>query len=453
MRKQQPALQYSEGRSKPWSGAKLVNIFAESSEGDKADQFAVMAIPGLSEFADIAASPVRGSHNMQGVLYTVIGTTLYSVASDGTETALGTIGGSLPVMMADNGEELAIQGGALNNQGYVLSGGVLYTGIANLPPVSNVVYIDGYFVWTVFESDQFVVSGLADGLSYDPLDVATVEGDPDNIVAVVNLQRELQFGGAKTFEIWFNSGNADFPFERQGNAFIERGCADRDSLAKIDNSTHFVGDDLIVYRLNGYLPTRISTHAIEYRIARASWFRAFVYSLEGHKTYVLNTDVGTFAYDMATGAWAERKSLGKDNYRIATATTCYGQTIMGDAYVGRLGTPSLDVFTEFGEVIPIEIEMPSIQTDRSKATLYAFELYCETGVGNPLDPDPQVSLAFSKDGGRTYGPDLARTLGAVGEYQTRCIWRLGVQFRQVQLRITMPSISRRFVISSWADVR
>lgn len=447
-----PALQYSEGRSLVWSGAKLVNAYAESSEGDKADQFAVMAIPGLVPFSDISAFAVRGVHTMGETLYTVVGTTLYSIDSAGAETSLGTVGGTLPVQMADNGSQLAIQGGALNNQGYILDSGTLYTGIVNLPPVSGVTYMDGYFVWSVFESDQFIISALTDGLSYDPLDVATVEGDPDDIVGVVNLQRELQFFGSRTVEIWFNSGNADFPFERSPNAFIERGCRDRDSIVKIDNSVQFVGDDLIVYRLNGYTPVRISNHAIEFKIASASWFRAFTYTQEGAKFYVLNTDVGCWAYEMSTGAWAERRSLGRDNYRVSCATVAYGGTVMGDAYTGKIHVPSLDTFTEDGDTIPVEIVLPGIQTNRQQSTCYSLELQCETGVGTAADPDPQILLSWSKDGGRTFSNEVARSLGAVGEYLTRPIWRLGIVFRQLQFKIQLPSLTKRYVISGWVNI-
>lgn len=453
MRKITSGIQFSAGRSRPWSGAILVNAFAEMAEGDKADQFAVMGIPGTIPFANLGALPIRGTHRMDEVLYVVCGTTLYSVAQDGTSVSLGTVGGTLPVMMADNGSELAIQGGALNNQGYVLSGGTLHTGIANLPAVSNVVYIDGYFVWTVFESDQFIISGINDGLTYDPLDVATVEGDPDDIIACVNDHRELQFYGARTIEIWFNSGASDFPFARQGNAFIERGCLDRDSLIKIDNSVHFVGDDRVVYRLNGYDPVRISTHAIEYQIADAQWYRAFTYTQFGHKFYVLNTDVGSFAYDMATGAWHERRSLGRDNYRIRNAVSCYGETIFGDGYTGKLYIPDLDVNTEDGEVIPIEIQIPSLQTNRLRTTLYAFEAQIQAGVGNSDDTNPQIILQYSKDGGNTFSAELSRPMGAVGAYLTRCIWRLGISYRQLQIKLKLPSKVQRFVIAYFADVR
>jgi len=448
-----PALQQSEGRSKAWGGSTLVNAYAELADGDKREAFAVMAIPGLVEFSDIGTLPCRGSHTVAGVLYTVVGSTLYSVTSAGVETSLGTIPGSDPVRMADNGTELAIVGGTLNDTGYVYSGGVVNTAIVNLPQVTDVAFIDGYFVWTSYNSDQFIISGLYDGLSYSALDVATVEGSPDYNIGVVNDHRELHFPGASTWEIWYNSGNADFPFERQGNAFIERGCADRDSLVKIDNSIHFVGEDLIVYRINGYEPLRISKHEVEKDLAASSWFRAFAYTQEGHKFYVLNTDIACWAYDMATGAWAKRKSYGYDNYRVANAIVAYGRTIMGDANTGKLYTPSLDTFTENGALIPVEITLPVIEAARQFLTLYALEIYCETGVGNATEPDPQVIMQYSTNGGRSWSNELWRALGAVGEYMTRAVWRPNVSFRQLSIRFKMPSKTRRFVVSYWADIR
>ncbi len=450
MRKLQPALQYSQGRSRPWSGAELVNAFSEMSEGDKADTYAVMGIPGLVLFADISNQPVRGQHVMAGVNYAVVGAALYSVASDGTFVSLGVVAGATPVMMADNGTELAIQSGS---QGYVYSGGTLYSSIVSLPQVSNVVYMDGYFVWPIYASDQFIISGLNDGLSYDPLDIATVEGDPDNIVGCVNDHRELQFFGSRTIEIWYNSGAADFPFARQGNAFIERGCADRDSLVKIDNSVQFVGNDLVVYRLNGYEPVRISTHAIEYQIGLASWFRAFTHTSVGHKWYVVNTNLGCFAYDMATGAWARRRSLGLLNYRGANAADVYGKTLIGDGRTGKIYYTDIEENTENGEAIPIEIQVPSLQTNRLKSTLYAFEVQLQAGAGTVDTADPQIILSYSKDGGNTYGPGLYRTMGAQGSYLTRCVWRLGVQFRQLQIKLEMPAKVQRFVIAYYADIR
>lgn len=453
MLKQKPALQTSDGRSKPWSGSRLVNAFSEKADGDKLDLFAVMAIPGLVPFASQGSLPVRGMTRMGATLYTVIGQTLYSVSSNGTTSALGTIGGSNPVRMVDNGAQIAIVGGAFGRTGYVYAGGTVQTGIENLPEVTDVAYIDGYFVWTVYGGDQFIISALNNGLSYDPLDVATVEGSPDALVGCINDHRDLLFFGTDTVELWYNSGDADFPFARQGNAFVERGTRDRDSIAKIDNGVHFVGDDLIIYRLSGYQPIRISTHAIEFKIAKASWFRAFVYTQEGHKFYVLNTDIGCFAYDMSTNAWHERQSYGLDYYRVGCAATAYGKTIFGSNQAGKLWTPSLDAYDEDGATIPVIIDLPAIEADRERFTLYAFELFCETGIGTLGTPGPQAIMQYSRDGGRTFSNEMQRSLGAQGQYLTRAVWRSNVEARQLNIRLRMPEKARRFVMGYYADIR
>lgn len=453
MRPLSPAIQTSEGRSLPWSNSRLVNLFAEASEGDPNNPFAVMAIPGLTLFSDVTTSPVRGLHRMGTVLYAVIGGALYSVSAAGVSSYIGDILGSLPVQMADNGTQLAIVGGAAGTTGYVFSGGVLTASPLNLPAVSSVTYIDGYFVWSAANSDQFIISALDDGLTYDPLDVATVEGNPDYIVGVVNDHRELQFYGTESTEVWYNSGAADFPFERQGNAFIERGCIDRDSIVKCDNSVLFVGNDRIVYRLDGYTPVRISKHSVEYRIAAASYYRAYTYTQEGHKFYALCTNLCTMVLDVATGLWHERQSYLLDTHKVNCAETAYGQTIMGDAYTGKLYTPSLDRYDENGDPIICIAEPPPFDQGRERRTLYAVELHAETGVGNGSVTNPQAIMQFSRDKSRTWSAEMPRSLGRIGEYLTRAVWRPNVQFRTLNLRFILPSSARRLVMGYFADIR
>jgi len=452
MQKLKPALQFSEGRSKPWSGASLINCFAEKADGDKTEEFAVMAIPGLVEFSDISAFAVRGTHTMGGVLYAVVGGSLYSVDSAGAATPLGFIAGADMVRMADNGTELAIAAG---NVGHVYSGGTVQTPV-DLPAVTDVVYFDSYFVWTLVGVGQIIISGSNDGLTYDLLDIATVEGAPDGLLGLVNDHRELQLFGTDTIEIWYNSGAADFPFERQGNAFIERGSFERDSIVKIDNSVHFMGDDRVVYRLEGYSPKRISTHSIEYQLRNATYVRGFTYTQEGHKFYFINTDVGGFGYDMATGLWHERLSDGLSNYRVGGAVRAYEQTILSSAYTGKLYIPDLDVFTEDGETISVQIEPPAIDSgDGIRRTMYELELLCESGVGlnSGRGSDPQVMLTYSDDGGRTYSNEMWRSLGLIGEYTTRPTWGPLGDFLTRQLRFVITDPVRRMVLGYRADVR
>lgn len=451
LRPLKPALQYSDGRSKPWAGSRLVNAFAEKGDGDKAADFAIMATPGLDLFDALPEGPGRGIHTMGDHAYAVAGNGLYRIASDATHEFVGTITGSGPVAMADNGTELAICGAP---NGFVLSGGAIVTP-EGLPMVSDVEYIDGYFVWTVFDSDQCVYSGINDGLSYDALDVFTAEGSPDGLRGLITNHRELLLAGAETFEIFYNSGGADNAFERQGNAFIERGCFDRDSLVRIDNSVQFVGDDRIVYRLDGYTPTRISTHAIEYQIRDCTFARGFVYTQEGHKFYCLTVDRGTFCYDLATGTWHERRSWGLDGWRAGFSVATWNRTLLLDPYSGNIYTPNLDRNDENGEIIQVVIELPDLEASRARVTMYAFEVWCETGVGlsDGQGAEPQIMMRYSDDGGRNWSNELWRSLGKIGEYRTRAIWRALGQFRTRSIRLTITDPVRRLVMGYYADVR
>lgn len=442
-----PALQYSQGRSFNWSGAALVNCFAEKADGDKREDFAVISTPGLTRWATVGSGPIRGAVTVGGVLYVVSGSQLYAVDSSGVGAALGSIGGSGPVSIAGNYTEVCIAAGGI---GYVYSGGSLQTPVPF--GVAGVMYADGYMVWQVADSEQFFISALDDALTYDAADIASVEGMPDNLVGIVNSHREEVLFGETTTEIFYNSGAALFPFERQGNAFIERGCLDRDSIVKIDSTVDFVGDDRIVYTLSGYQPQRISTHAIEYNLRDATYARAFTYTQEGHKFYVLECDQGTFLYDHAIGAWHKRQSHGSRYWRANGAIDAYGYTLLTDRENGNLYIPSLDAYTEDGDPIAVEITMPTLEYGRERVTMYAFEATTETGPGNPAAPDPQIMLQYSDDGGHRWSNEMWRGLGKVGEYRNRAVWRKLGQFRtrQIKLRITDPVY--RLVVSCWADV-
>ena len=451
MRQIKPALQYSEGRSKPWSGARLVNAFCEKADGDKQAEFAVMAVPGLPLFMEVGPGPIRGVHRMGEALYVVSGHELHSIDANGVDTNFGYIAGLEPVRMADNGQEVAIAAGGI---GHVLSDGVIVKP-DNLLPVTDVAFIDGYFLWSLRDSSQCQYSGINQGTSYDSLDVISAEGLPGRIKGIIASHRELHIMKDDSAEIFYNSGGSDNAFERQGNAFIERGCFDRDSIIKIDNSVQFVGDDKIVYRLDGYTPVRISSHAIEYHIASSAWARAFAYTQEGHKFYCLTLENGTFAYDLATGTWHERKSWGRDVYRVGCAETIWGETIMGDNESNLLYRADLDAKTENGDPIRVVIELPTLEASRQRVTMYAFEAYFESGVGlnDGQGSDPQIMLTYSDDGGRIWSNEMSRSLGKIGEYRTRAIWRGLGQFRQRAMRLAISDPVRKFAIGYYVDVR
>lgn len=67
----------------------------------------------------------------------------------------------------------------------------------------------------------------------------------------------------------------------------------------------------------------------------------------------------------------------------------------------------------------------------------------EVGMGNPVDPgtDPQVSMTYSNDDGKTWSSELWCSYGMIGEYQARAVFhRLGAgRKRRFRFTVTDPN--------------
>ena len=77
----------------------------------------------------------------------------------------------------------------------------------------------------------------------------------------------------------------------------------------------------------------------------------------------------------------------------------------------------------------------------------------DTGVGTATGDgsDPQAMLSISKDGGHTWGRERFRSIGKIGEYAQRAIWRaLGRAYEWTfRLRITEPV--KVAISGAWID--
>lgn len=400
---------------------------------------------------------------MGGVLYVVAGDVFYSVNSAGTETSLGTINTNVGnVSMASNRAdplEMAFVDGT-DGWTYDTTNGLRQITDSDFEAADTVTFQDGYFIFSVANSSKFRISALDDGRTYAATDFADAEADSDNLVAVRSSQQQLWLYGERTTEIYYNSGNADFPFERIGGAVLDRGCAAAFSIAEDDNTLFWLGDDRIVYRANGFTPQRISTHAIEEALrtmSSVSDATAFFVSLGGHKFYNLSFPTGqkTFVYDVATNLWHERESFGQRYWRGNVYANVYDKHLVGDAFVGRIGELDPDTFAEFGVTMQGILTAPPVHSDRRRIFHRRFELDIESGVGltTGQGSDPQIWMDYSDDGARTWSTRKPlRSMGKIGEYQQRLRWlRLG-QSRDRVYRVTVADPVKRSIIAAHADV-
>jgi hypothetical protein len=318
---------------------------------------------------------------------------------------------------------------------------------------------DQYFVFNKAGTGRFFLSNLNDGLIYTATDIATAEGDPDNLVTLISNRRELWLFGAETIEIWYNAGGSDFPFSRFEGGFLERGCAAAFSIAEDDNAIFWLGEDRIIYRADGYTPQRISQHGIEEAIRKytiVSDACAFIYTMGGHKFYVCTfpAEDATWVYDITTGLWHERQSVGMGRWRVNTHVEAYGKHLVGDFEKGRIGELDLDTFEEYGEVMQGQATGPPVYADRQRIFHRRFELDIDAGPGltSGQGSDPQVWLDYSDDGGHTWSARKPfRSMGKIGTYLTRLRWlRLG-SARQRIYRLTVSDPVVRSIVAAHLD--
>lgn len=447
------ALKSGAGRSKSLSAETLVNLYAEKAPDGAKSNVVLVGSPGLELFAEVGYGPIRGSLAMGGMLYVVSGTSLYSVNAGGVALLLGPVPGSGSVSMAENGTQLCI---VANPNGYIytVAGGVVTISDTDFPGASSVAYLDGYFIFTRPDSGQFFISALYDGTDFDALDFASAESAPDNTKRVFVDHREIWLFGETSTEIWFNSGNADFPFERVPQAIAEKGIAGAYTTAKLDNSVFWLDNEGMVRRAaEGYTPVRVSTHEIESTIAAGDIANAeaFSYTLEGHESYCLYVPgAGTFIYDAATNLWHSRVSHEETRWRAHTHTYIYGKRIVGDFENGNLYALNLSTFDEAGEPLVAEMVFPPVNMDGERFTVASVQLDCEVGVGLESGADPLVSMQTSHNG-VTWGNESFASMGTVGNRRTRAIWRRLGQYRNMHLRFRIADPVKRAVYTAYVN--
>lgn len=455
-------------RSVNFDAQRSVNLYPEVDESQQGKSVvALIGTPGLEVFCTLPTSPVRGLWACSnGRFFAVGGNKLYEVGKDSSVTSRGTLDtASGPVSMADNGTQLCIVDGP---NGYIFK---FYDN--TLTKVTStawrgstrVSYQDGYFIFNEPNTGTFYISGLNDGTDINSLDFASAEGNPDNIVGHISDHRELWMFGDSTVEVFFNSGNADFPFERIQGAFIEHGCAAPFSIAKLDNSVFWLGKDSrgkgMVYRASGYQPQRISTHAVELAIQSyddISDAVAYTYQQEGHSFYVINfTGANTsWVFDVATGLWHERAyttaegTLGR--HRGNYHSIPFGDHLVGDYESGKIYRMDLDVYSDAGNPITRMRTAAHVSQDLKYLFWSSFQIDMETGVGPAGSLEPQAMLQWSDDGGHTWSNEYWVSMGWTGKYKTRALWRRLGRSRDRVFRVIITDAVKVVIIGAVAQI-
>jgi hypothetical protein len=450
------AIQAYQSRSLPVMAQQTINFYAEKMPSDAKAQIVLMNTPGLRLHSGLGSGPIRGMADFHGSLFVLSGTDLYQVMENGSASVVGTVPAAGDVYMESNAEQLGVLVGASL---YIWDGSTLaLVTDVDYPGWGSFCALDGYFIGTLPDSDQFSISDLDDGTAHDGGDVASAEGSPDHLVRAFKDHRELWLFGRQTTEVWYNSGATDFPFARVDGGFMEKGLLAAKLVAKNDNSVFWVGNDRIVYRADGFRPQRVSTHAIE-KILRELETVSDGYSLtyvqDGHTfiCFTFPTSGATIVLDAATNLWHERKSYGLDYWRACCHVPIFGKLLVGDHINGNVYELDLDHFWENEDPIIRVATSAPIDANGKRISMATLDMSMETGVGltTGQGSDPQAMLSWSDDDGRTFGIERWASIGRIGEYKKRLRWnRLG-SFRTRIYRLSVSDPVKSIVIGIGDD--
>jgi len=442
-------------RSLPLSAQQMFNCYLEPAPPQAKTFAAVVQAQGVRDFQTISTGSTRGGIVVNGVLYAVVGGTLYRVPQNGDVAPLGSVPGVAYVDMAGDETHLML---ATSGHGYYWNGTtVQQITDPDFPGAEWVEELDGYFIVGAPNSGKFFISGNRMPDSWDGLDFASAERYPDDLVgAIVNLGELILFG-RDSFEIWTDTGNADFPLEQVGNGIGETGLLSRYAVNKAANVVIFISNKGKVCQLNGYTPQVVSTPAIEQIIEDAPDKSCFsmTWSEGGHDFVSFSFDSATVVYDLSTQLWHQRISLGFTRWRPLFILRCYDEWLVGDFYTNRIGILDPNTFKEWDDTLWCSATAPPVTSENRRINHSRLELVFESGVGlnTGQGSDPQVMLDWSDDGGRSWSAQRFRSLGKIGAFRARAIWNMLGQARDRVYRYQISDPVRRTLILATTEAK
>lgn len=418
------ATESAEGDSNSATLERLVNLYAEIAPPGARSKITLRSTPGLQITNSFGAGPILAmSADISGRVFVASGTRFSRLNATSVDD-LGDIGS--PTATYSSVVAVTIAVGATQvvvcvpPRAYAarIDEMVLHpiTGTVNspFPGASSVAYLDGYFVFTADEdSTRFFVANLLDPMTFDALDFTYSDAAPNVIRRVVTHLGRLWFMGDNAIEIWYNSGDLDFPLRRDFGGVIPYGVMNTKSVAICDGSVFWLASNGMVMRNDGYKAARVSSHAIETKIhnylglsGHPSWgiVTAFSFTEDGHPFYALTlskpNDPGlTLLLDCATKLWHERSSDPGGNGRwrpnCAAVSGHVGDSVSG--FVFQIDPASSQ---EAGVDVPRIAVSPPIWNGTRRAFMDRLEVVAELG-GNPMRLDWTDDYGATWKGNRT----------------------------------------------------
>lgn len=421
----------------------LRNCYVEPMPENAAKRatYSIVPTPGMtSRVTPSSGNNIRGVFSRPGVqdgaLFVVAGSTLYSVSTGWAATACGTILGTGRVLMDSIGGNLVLLG---SGNLYKWDGATLTQ--ATDPDLPANAYTLAALADRILTSEQgsdtFDWSAVGDPIDWPATGFAASARYPDEIRAQAEIGGDLFHFGAASIQPWRAVGGVDSEAFDVYPITINRGIVGRDAWCKIDSYGMFVGDDRVLYELNGYQPTRVSNRDLETRLASFSetdiaTTQCYSYLEGSHANAVIRLPDGTgFVFDALTRRFHQRTALGA-SFNLVHYARFNGKHIVASDQSDAVYTWESSVYSDAGTAIERVAMVHVALAEKMPVSNVTLDI---KAFGQPVTGQgsaPKAYLTFYRDGGsldslQQIGVEREVTLGAAGNYRRRpTAYRLGI---------------------------
>ena len=335
--------------------------------------------------------------------------------------------------------------------------------------------VDNYFVYNDPNTQSWAASNILSPIT-PALSYGNKDGAPDNLVSIIVDHREVYLMGEESSEVWVDAGTFPFPFQRIPGTSTQHGIVAKFSVSRLGNSFAYLSRNIRgqsqVMLMEGYIPKRISNHAVENTLVNQYVEDAvsFTYQLEGHEVYVISfpTIDLTWAFDITTSMWHKWLWCDNNNQYHRCRANCsavfQNMVLVGDWQNGQIYELDPNNYTDNGQNVRRLRRAPHLVTDLQRQYFEELQIQFQPGVGvigattpngifyqnliikadqtftignfdtiiigvpNQIYPsqtqsNPQAMLRWSSDGGSTWSREYWVGIGQIGKYKNRAIWR------------------------------
>lgn len=458
---------------------RVINMYIEETQ-DPNTQLKFLSTPGYTEYKDLSGSVVRGALEHADKAYIVKDNKVIQLTDDASKTTveLGTLSTTTGrVAIASIFDEILFADG--DKVWSFIPSTSTWAEVTDADLPADIAWITshlGYFLAVSPGTDQFFVSDLNDGTSWNALSFDSAEIDRDTLTAILPINQTVWMLGDRTMELWYNDpsiASPAAPYSRRSGGARPIGCAAAFTSIVIGGNGYWLAQNdsglIGIVEANESGVKVISTRPmLESMNSYTSIDDAFAwtYTVDSHVFYVItfpDTETArgrTWQYDISTGKWTELESVNPTQPLVEPYTrhtaNCHvylnRKHLIGDFASGKLYELSSSAYDEDGNTIRRQITSAHIRADRKYISMNQLEVNVQNDIGT-VSEDPDIVLEVSKDEGNTWPIELTRQAGVLGEHKDRVLWsRLG-SGRSFTLRFTMTDPVKWSFLGARADIQ